>query len=135
MVSAFEYRAINRRVFRGTAQPFNRYFRLSATGKISAGNPGYTVALQRDWPAHFTQSMYAAGLLHIPSLCLAKLSVSLLLRLITPNVLHNRLILGVEVTTVLWALTAELVAAFQCHLPTPWKFLGNKCFDRVCCIF
>lgn len=85
-----------------------------------------------DSVADLRQSTYAAGLLYIPSLLLAKISVSLLLRLITPNILHKKLILGVEIITVLWAVSSEIAAAFQCHLPVPWKFLeGNTCFDRV----
>lgn len=86
----------------------------------------------RDSVADLLQSTYASGLLYIPSLLLAKLSVSLLLRLITPNILHKKLILGVEIVTVFWAVSSEIAAAFQCHLPVPWKFLGgNTCFDRV----
>lgn len=78
----------------------------------------------------FQQSAYAAELLYIPSLCLAKLSVALLLRSITPSVPHNRFIFAIGVTTVLWAASSELSVAFQCHLPNPWRFFGNTCVNR-----
>ena len=41
------------------------------------------------------------------------------------------MILALESTIILWAVTAELVAAFQCHLPNPWQFVGNSCIDTV----
>ena len=77
------------------------------------------------------QSAYAAELLYVPSLCFVKLSVALLLRSITPDVCHNRIILAIAITTALWAASSELAIAFQCHLPIPWIFLGNTCINRV----
>lgn len=133
-VPALVHRPIRCGVYPGTSQSSNQYFRFYSTGKISTGastpQPGKG---WKDSVADLLQSTYAAGLLYIPSLLLAKLSVSLLLRLITPNTLHKKLILGVEIVTVFWAVSSEIAAAFQCHLPVPWKFLGgNTCFDRVC---
>lgn len=132
-VSAFVYRPIRCSVYPGTSQPANQYFRCYRTGKISEGaSMSCTCKRWRDSVADLLQSTYASGLLYIPSLLLAKLSVSLLLRLITPNILHKKLILGVEIVTVFWAISSEIAAAFQCHLPVPWKFLGgNTCFDLV----
>lgn len=127
------HRPIRCSVYPGTSQPSNQYFRFYSTGKISTGAcMPYACKRWKDSVADLRQSTYAAGLLYIPSLLLAKISVSLLLRLITPNILHKKLILGVEIVTVLWAVSSEIAAAFQCHLPIPWKFLGgNTCFDRV----
>lgn len=132
-VSALEHRPIRCSVYPGTSQSSNQYFRYYPTGKISTGaSLPYACELWKDSVVDLLQSTYAAGLLYIPSLLLAKLSVSLLLRLITPNILHKKLILGVEIITVFWAVSSEIAAAFQCHLPVPWKFLGgNTCFDRV----
>ncbi|KAI9881206.1 MAG: hypothetical protein M1830_007184 [Pleopsidium flavum] len=79
----------------------------------------------------FQRSGFAADLLYIANLCFAKLSVLLLLQSITPVALHKRSALAVEATTAFWAVTGEFVAAFQCHLPAPWKFIGNTCINRA----
>lgn len=67
----------------------------------------------------------------VGTLCFAKLSILLLLRTISPVKSHRNTILVVECTIIFWAFTAELVAAFQCHPPNTWQFIGNTCIKRV----
>ncbi len=79
----------------------------------------------------YVQSGYAADLSYVANLCFSKLSVLFLLCSITPVARQRSLTLAVAAITVLWSLASEFVAAFQCRLPSPWRFMGNKCIDRV----
>lgn len=76
------------------------------------------------------QSIYASNLVMIGSLCFAKLSVLMLLRTISPIKRHRHIILGIGGTVTLWAVSAGLVTAFQCHLPNPWMAMGNVCIAK-----
>ena len=77
------------------------------------------------------QSSYASDSLPIPTLGFAKLSVLILLRTISPVKLHHNIILAMGILITVWAVVAEFVAAFQCHMSPPWRFIGNKCINRV----
>ncbi|KAL8685423.1 MAG: hypothetical protein Q9218_007773 [Villophora microphyllina] len=74
---------------------------------------------------------YAAALLYIPSICLSKLAVALLLRTLTPVALHRRLASAIAIFTVVWAATAEMVMLFQCKPPRTWDLLNNHCIDSL----
>lgn len=77
------------------------------------------------------QTGYAADLLYIATLCFSKISVALLLRTISPVQLHKQMTLAVGAVTILWAVVAIFGLAFQCHLPYPWRFIDNACFNQV----
>ena len=77
------------------------------------------------------KARYSAAFLFIASACFAKLSLVIFLRNLTPIVFDHRAGLYVGGGIILWALTAILGTAFQCHLPKPWDYLENSCFNRV----
>ncbi|MCJ1361828.1 hypothetical protein MMC16_000928 [Acarospora aff. strigata] len=79
----------------------------------------------------YQKAGYAADLSFIPTLCFAKISVHFLLRSITPVAYQRKLVLTIGATTLVWAVISELVAAFQCHLLSTWRYIDNKCIDRV----
>ncbi|KAL9118548.1 MAG: hypothetical protein Q9187_004904 [Circinaria calcarea] len=79
----------------------------------------------------FQQTGYAASLLYIATLCFSKISVALLLQTITPVQLHKQMTLAVGAVTVLWTVIAMFGLAFQCHLPYPWRFIDNACFNQT----
>ncbi|KAF4634828.1 hypothetical protein G7Y89_g3277 [Cudoniella acicularis] len=81
--------------------------------------------------AVFSKSGYASEMLYIATLCAAKLSVVMLLRLILPGEEHQKLGAGLEAFIVVWWIVAEIATAFQCSTPQSWNIFGNKCFDRV----
>ena len=76
--------------------------------------------------------MYAADILVIASLFFAKVSITTFIKSLKPVPLYRQFCFGLEVVMILWALTAELVTAFRCRLPSPWNFLNGSCVSRVC---
>ena len=78
------------------------------------------------------QAVYAFNLLNVANLCLAKISIALLLQCLTPVKFHRQLIWVVLGFVGLWAISAELFVAFACHLPETWNFLNNTCSSQVC---
>ncbi|QKX59661.1 uncharacterized protein TRUGW13939_06801 [Talaromyces rugulosus] len=80
--------------------------------------------------SHFQQSLYASDILSVWTLGLSKIAVLLLLVQVTPIESHLRLAFGVGIFVLLWALSAFLVVAFECHLPHAWQFIGNQCVNR-----
>ena len=77
------------------------------------------------------KAQYAATFLFITSVCFAKLSLVAFLRNLTPLTLDRRSGLIIGLVVILWAATAIVSAAFQCHLPKPWDYIHQSCFDRV----
>ena len=77
------------------------------------------------------QAAYAGDLLYILSLTFSKISLLILLRLITPVRLQGQFISALGAALLLWGLTALLAAAFQCQVPRVWEILGNQCFHVV----
>lgn len=77
------------------------------------------------------QSLYAADILFITTLCLTKLSVVAFFFLSTigssPRVVSSAL--GCFI--LVWFVISIFGLAFQCSLPHPWMFIQNTCFDRV----
>lgn len=82
------------------------------------------------------QSEYANKLLYIATLALAKLSIISLLMILTASDLHRNLGVGLTAVIALWGIASELVAAFQCGLIEPWRFVGvdTHCMSLVCFI-
>lgn len=78
-----------------------------------------------------SQTAYAGDLLYILSLTFSKSAVLLLIHRITPVNVHQLLISGTAVITLLWSSTGLLAAAFQCQVPRTWEILQGKCVDQV----
>ncbi|KAI4142568.1 MAG: hypothetical protein LQ340_007302 [Diploschistes diacapsis] len=71
-------------------------------------------------------------MLFVATLCLIKLSIVILLWLITPAEDHRRLLMVTAAFVVVTGLVSEFTEAFQCRVPSTWDFLGNnQCFDQV----
>lgn len=77
------------------------------------------------------QSGYALGFLHLATLCFAKLSIIMLLRLLSPSKLHQRLGMWIGIFIGTWGAVSELAFAFQCGLPDAWDSFGNTCYSKV----
>ena len=79
----------------------------------------------------FAKSGYAAELLYILTLGCAKLSIIMLLRLLTPDQRHQRIALGVGAFIAAWGVFSFFAAAFQCSAPDVWSSIDNTCDGRV----
>ncbi|KAL8668431.1 MAG: hypothetical protein Q9168_006937 [Polycauliona sp. 1 TL-2023] len=101
------------------------------TLQVANGLGRHTDTLSPSQLEHFDKYDYASNLLFILNLCLAKVSVLQMLRIITPIKQHIRMVLGVGLFVLLWSFASEFVAAFQCRLPKPWRVMGNRCIDRT----
>ncbi|KAI9704507.1 MAG: hypothetical protein M1820_005581 [Bogoriella megaspora] len=73
---------------------------------------------------------YAANLLYVISICLSKLTVLVLLYVITPVQRNMHIVQGVGATIIAWTMSAFLVVAFQCHTPETWQVVTNRCIDQ-----
>lgn len=79
----------------------------------------------------FSKSGYAVGFLHLATLCFAKLSIIVLLRLLSPSKLHQRLGMWIGIFIATWGAVSEIASAFQCGLPDAWNSFGNTCYSRT----
>jgi hypothetical protein len=61
----------------------------------------------------------------------AKLSIIGFVMALTPDRTHSLFSWCLCAITCVWMLTSVFGFAFQCDLPQPWKFIGNKCTDRL----
>ncbi|MCJ1375626.1 hypothetical protein MMC20_006863 [Loxospora ochrophaea] len=86
-------------------------------------------SLDRQHVRRFQKATYAAELLYIPTLCLAKLSALVVLLHITPVPKDRLLAKLAGALVILWAVAAQFAVAFQCELPRPWASASDKCFD------
>ncbi|MCJ1435566.1 hypothetical protein MMC27_004940 [Xylographa pallens] len=74
---------------------------------------------------------YAADLLFIATLAMAKTSLIIMLRELTRNSWYRKLCWLLAVFCTIWTVTSLFASAFQCHIPTPWMTLGPQCFDQI----
>jgi hypothetical protein len=81
------------------------------------------------------QAEYANKLLFIATLAFAKLSIISLLMILTESDLHRRLATAQTVVIALWGIVSEFVAAFQCGIKEPLRFIGpeSHCLNLVRC--
>ena len=77
------------------------------------------------------QAQYAATFMLVASVCCAKLSLVAFLRSLTPSPLDRKLGLVIGLLVVVSGVTAIVTVAFQCHLPRPWDYVNESCFNRV----
>lgn len=80
---------------------------------------------------NMARAQYAATFLLIASLCCAKLSYAAFLRNLTPSAFDRSLALAIGLLVVVWGVTAIITVAFQCHIPRPWDYIDQSCFNRV----
>ena len=75
----------------------------------------------------YGQAQYASDILYMAALCLAKISILILLQRLAVSRLHKRIALATAGVTGLWALTGIIVLAAQCGSSLPWT--THKCID------
>lgn len=75
------------------------------------------------------QSLYAGDIFYVLSLALARISLGELILLLSPIRRYNKIIFGNNISTALWAFAGIFAFSFQCHLPDPWRYIGNKCIN------
>jgi len=68
--------------------------------------------------------------LYILCVCFAKLSIIVLLRMISPGTVHRRLGLSIGVLIALWGLIPALVSVLQCKAPHVWETENNICLNK-----
>lgn len=79
------------------------------------------------------QCGYAAQLLYILSLCLAKFAVLLFLTTIAIKPFGYIVTQTIIIVNLVWAITAMIAIASQCSHPQPWAIISNNCFNQVRC--
>ncbi|KAE8396160.1 hypothetical protein BDV23DRAFT_178216 [Aspergillus alliaceus] len=75
------------------------------------------------------KSQYAGTILFLTSICFSKSALITFIRNITPFRLDRSFAFGVEVFTILWAVTGIITAALQCKPPQAWNYLHGECFN------
>ncbi|KAF7588881.1 hypothetical protein BBP40_005066 [Aspergillus hancockii] len=98
-----------------------------------------SVAITDEYGEHFDtvtlkvesimKSQYAAALLFIISICLSKLAIIHFIWGLTPASSDRRIAVGLEIFTIIWAVTAIIASAFQCKPPRTWDYINGQCFD------
>ena len=78
-----------------------------------------------------SQAQYAATFMLVASVCFAKLSLVAFLRSLTPSALDRKLGLVIGLLVIVSGMTAIVTVAFQCHIPRPWDYVHESCFNRV----
>ena len=78
-----------------------------------------------------SQAQYAATFMLVASVCCAKLSLIAFLRNLTPSSFDRMLGLVIGLLVVVSGVTAIIAFAFQCHIPRPWDYVNQSCFNRV----
>ncbi|CEJ82410.1 hypothetical protein VHEMI02476 [[Torrubiella] hemipterigena] len=78
----------------------------------------------------YQQSSYAKDAMYILSLTTSKLTVLVLLYMLTLKSLHRNMLFGTAGLIGLWGLSGLFVSFFQCSLPQPWAVLSSKCINQ-----
>lgn len=81
----------------------------------------------------YQKSEYTNKMLYIATLAFAKMSIISLLMILTASQTHRHMGFGLAGFIAVWGVLSEFVAAFQCGIHEPWRFLdsGDKCLDMV----
>ena len=80
---------------------------------------------------HSFQTGYAAQVLYILSLSLAKIGTLVFVKTIARKVSTYKLVMGAMGFTVLWTIAGLFGILFQCSVPAPWAILSSRCFNQV----
>jgi len=75
------------------------------------------------------KAQYASDILYMASLCLAKISILLLLERLAVSRLHKRITLITAGVVGVWAIVGIVVLAAQCGSAVPWASSSPKCID------
>ncbi|KAB8214200.1 hypothetical protein BDV33DRAFT_183133 [Aspergillus novoparasiticus] len=76
------------------------------------------------------KSQYAAAILFIMTMCFSKLSLIHFIWSVTPATSDRRIAIGLEIFTVLWAVTSVIASIFQCTPPRTWDYLSGHCVNN-----
>lgn len=79
----------------------------------------------------FQKAEYAACMLYIANFGCARISVCILIMKLLPGYLAKCTAMVFVTFSAMWTISGVFVTAFPCHLPRPWDFNNNKCFDLV----
>ena len=74
------------------------------------------------------------SLLYLIALLSAKLSIVLLLRMISPLGIHQRLGLVLGCFIIVWTMVSVFVSALQCKAPEARNYIQDTCIDEVSCL-
>ncbi|PYI05167.1 hypothetical protein BO78DRAFT_151864 [Aspergillus sclerotiicarbonarius CBS 121057] len=74
------------------------------------------------------KSVYASEMFYIASVTFAKLSALAFMNFLMQRTRKTEW--GLIVLIGAWGVAAEFAVAFQCHLPRPWSWDANQCFNR-----
>ncbi|RWA11500.1 hypothetical protein EKO27_g3596 [Xylaria grammica] len=99
---------------------------LSPEGRIVGNSP---IGLQDVEIEGAMKALYGGDILGILTLGVAKISLLVSLRIITPIAWHRATIYAVWIFTIAWVLTGAFSIAFQCPSPKPWDVLDDGCID------
>jgi hypothetical protein len=77
------------------------------------------------------QFHYASQIVLILVLCLAKLSLTLLITALTPSRAIFNACRILNAVIVVWAGASSIALAVQCRLPSPWDFTPGRCINQV----
>ncbi|KAI8946018.1 hypothetical protein F4801DRAFT_593688 [Xylaria longipes] len=99
---------------------------LSPEGRIVGNSP---IGLPDEQIEGAMKALYSGAILGILTLGVAKISLLVSLRMITPINWHRVVIHTVGIFTIAWVLTAVFSTAFQCPSPRQWDILGERCID------
>lgn len=72
-----------------------------------------------------------SNLFFLASICLVKISVSLVIHSVKPFGANRDMCRVVGVGILIWTVTAIFLAAFQCSTPDTWNFIDNRCISRA----
>ncbi|PGH20067.1 hypothetical protein AJ80_03717 [Polytolypa hystricis UAMH7299] len=86
--------------------------------------------LEPDQIASVLKGEYAADILLLAGICVAKLSLLAFISSITFVTAYTNAVRVLAIVVILWTISSVFVTAFQCHFPEPWNYIGNVCIDR-----
>ncbi|KAE8363149.1 hypothetical protein BDV27DRAFT_130326 [Aspergillus caelatus] len=102
---------------------------LAMSMATAHGYGEHYVALSGTAVDSILKSQHAAGILFILTMCFSKLSLIHFIWSVTPAASDRRIAIGLEIFTVLWAVTSVITSIFQCTPPRTWDYLSGQCFD------
>lgn len=117
--------------WRKTHQVLSGIQSILISREISAGLGQRASTLSDDDIQILQKNQYAANLLYIASLALARVSVLIFVMQLSPRRTYKQVSLGLIITISVWSLLSVFTLAFQCSIPKPWDFYGDRCLDRV----
>jgi len=104
---------------------------VAVTLQTSNGLGRHEASLTAKQLEAYQKSGYSGDIFYILTMTFSKISIILLLSLITPIKVHKKFIYAVGGVIVVWGFTATFVALFQCHVPDVWKTLGDQCINQT----